>query len=578
VLAAAGAVIGAWAQSAPVPVIHPVALTDDPVPGIAGAYFDILLPPQIDAAGNVLFEAFLYGPIIDESNYMAVLYGPPDDPQVVVWMGQQAPDMPEGVLIGSLLEQVPCVSETGRLAFAPRLVGPDITAGINDKALFVGPPGDFRKVLQGGDQAPGCESGVYIDVSSGLGFGGILSDHATLRACAYLGGPGVTTDNDRVFWTGDREGLGLAYREGMPAPGLPAGIILIGMDYPAHDDAGQLGFRGFLQGPGITSANYCGHWLGPPGALAKTARESEPADMFGPGVTWKTVGRQVTEINSMGDLAELAFIQGTGVSTADDDVLLVIEPDGCDVLGREGDSALGAEPGVYLSLLGTCLINDGRQAFYYAKLAGEGVTAGNQWALYFGRYAAPGMTMRSEDPAPTFPPGTVLTDLGGPALAALSDTGYIAMPTQIAGPGVSDADKVVLWLRHAVVQRWVPLLRSGAQLAGRTVYASSGLDFNGFGTRTGGADGQPQSLNDAGMLAICLDFTDGSQGVFRIDPPVFGDADGDGDLDGGDLALSVDCWTGLQSAGLPPDCDVFDLDVDSDFDLADWAMLQQLQR
>jgi hypothetical protein len=60
-----------------------------------------------------------------------------------------------------------------------------------------------------------------------------------------------------------------------------------------------------------------------------------------------------------------------------------------------------------------------------------------------------------------------------------------------------------------------------------------------YSNRTGGADGRYQSMNDLGMLAIVLQFTDGTEGVFRISPPVFGDANCDGTLDESDIAPFV---------------------------------------
>src|SRR4030042_753137 len=107
---------------------------------------------------------------------------------------------------------------------------------------------DLRKVLQGGEQAPGCEAGVYVDFSSGTGFGGMVSDNGTLCVAGDLGGPGVTSANDRAMWTGTRENLELVYREGMQAPGCAAGVHFAAADFVAHNDAGQISFRGSLLG------------------------------------------------------------------------------------------------------------------------------------------------------------------------------------------------------------------------------------------------------------------------------------------------------------------------------------------
>jgi len=70
-------------------------------------------------------------------------------------------------------------------------------------------------------------------------------------------------------------------------------------------------------------------------------------------------------------------------------------------------------------------------------------------------------------------------------------------------------------------------------------------------------------------------FTDGTHGVFRILPAVFGDGDQDGDVDLADWSLMHGSLTGPEG-GMPPDCGLFDLDADGDVDLADHRLFQQL--
>jgi hypothetical protein len=158
----------------------------------------------------------------------------------------------------------------------------------------------------------------------------------------------------------------------------------------------------------------------------------------------------------------------------------------------------------------------------------------------------------------------------------LNDVGDIVVPTQIAGPGITAENKVVLWLRHRVLQRWVLLLRSGDELDGRTIYAEDEGEMARYDYGTGGSDGQGQSFNDLGMLVTRVEFTDGTHGFYRISPPVFGDGDGDGVVDDNDWALLLDCWTG-PGGSVRPECAVFDLDLDGDVDLVDQQMFEQLR-
>jgi len=57
-------------------------------------------------------------------------------------------------------------------------------------------------------------------------------------------------------------------------------------------------------------------------------------------------------------------------------------------------------------------------------------------------------------------------------------------------------------------------------------------------TNSGGEDGGRELLNDTGLLAFSLEFTDASFGIFTLDvSPTLGDYDGDGVVSSGDLNL-----------------------------------------
>ena len=561
-------------SSAPPAVIEYVAHQGDPVPGIPDAYFASLSRPRIDGGGNVLFVAGLAGPGIDSTNDLAILYGPPGGLEIILREADQVPDMPAGVVVDNLYYSGDAVSETGWIQLTAQIAGPGIEPDFNDLVVLVGPPGDMRKVIQTGDQAPGCDLGVYVTAAGG--FGGILSDNGTVRVDGSLAGPGVWVGNDRAMWIGTRDELALVFREGMQAPGCPAGVLLKTPDYISFNDQAQVSFRCTLAGEGVTYDNDMGRWVGAPGDLHLVAREGDPVPGMAEGVTWKGAGGSDTT-NAWGVVYEGGPIQGPGVTSDNDMVVFVGQWDELVFCGREGDPVPEIGSGVTLGAVGSCLTNNRNEVFYQTSFIGPGITESNKWAMYFGPIAEGRLELRDGDSAPTFPAEVALWRVVGiPGNTAMNDIGGIVAPTLIDGPGVTAEDKVVLWYRHPILRRWVPLLRSGGSVLGRTVWAEDEYDFaHGFSTRTSGSDGWYQSFNDAGQLALGLAFTDGTEGVFRISPPVFGDGDEDGDVDLDDASLMHDCMQGPDD-GMPADCDAFDLDLDDDVDLADHALFQQL--
>jgi hypothetical protein len=285
------------------------------------------------------------------------------------------------------------------------------------------------------------------------------------------------------------------------------------------------------------------------------------------------VGTGLTQLNGAGDVVQEGCIQGPGVTPSNDRVLYLGDPGDLVLAGRAGDPVPSVGPDVAVALLGVTLISDGGEALYRVKFSGTRISDANQWAMYLGPYGAATLTLRDGDVAPTFGLRTTLWRVNAvPNLAGMNSVGDIVTPTQIQGSGVTDADQAVLWMRHHVLQRWVPLLRSGMEVDGRTLYAEDETAFPCGAT--GGSDGRHRMLNDSAVLAMRLDFTDGTHGVFRISFP-FGDGNHDGQVDLADFSLMQSCWSNPER-GSGGDGAVFDMDADGDVDLADMAMFQQL--
>jgi len=512
-------VLKGWGEdcSPPAVSITPVAHVGDPVPGLDDISYAYLIGPLIDDAGNVLFRTFLAGDSIDSTNYVAYLYGPPSGLEVIAWMGQPAPDMGGQVLLKSLDGFKPYISETGWITFMSELSGEGIIEDYNDMAAFAGPPDDLRVVLQGGDQAPGLDEGIIIDVDSWTWFGGLPSDDGTIMFVGTLTGPGVDESNDLAAWLGPRDDLELVYREGMDAPGTEPGVTFWAASMAVYNNA-SYAFLGILTGDGIDETNKHGRWIGPPGGLELVAREGDPAAGFPEGVIYTTVANLVAT-NNHGETNVWAQIAGPGITEDDHRVIYAGSPNDLVLVSQTGDPAPEAGPEVEVAKLGNSLINDQREILYKVTYRGASIDDLNKWAIYFGPYESPRLELRDGEHAPFFPLNTKLFYMGGVmSIAAMNDIGDIVAPSEITGPGVPDDADVILWMRHRELERWVPLLGSGTVIDGRTVYAAEPGDIgDGYANKTGGSDGYSQSLNDNRQLAVKLEFTDGTHGIYLIE-------------------------------------------------------------
>ena len=226
-----------------VPVLK-CAHVGEAVPQVPGATFDYLWPPGIDAAGNVLFSGYMAGAGITSANDEGLWFGQPGAAMLVARDGWAAPDLP-GIVYSGVASISEAVSETGWIVFTAFISGPGVTPEVNDRAVFCGPPGDFRLVKRTGDSVP--ELGPNIVISGTESMGAIISDNGTIFVGAGLGGSGLPPTYNRAYWVGPRDGMELAAWHGMPVQGCAdcePGVYLAGVGGFSFNDAGQVAFGG----------------------------------------------------------------------------------------------------------------------------------------------------------------------------------------------------------------------------------------------------------------------------------------------------------------------------------------------
>ncbi len=498
--------------------------------------------------------------------YDALWYRGPDGLEVIAYEGMQAPDMPAGVTYRWMFEHL---AECGWIGITAFVQGPGIVPGFNDLVNFAGPPGDIGKVLQGVDPAPGLEPGTIIDASRGTGLTAFLSDNATMRVMAWLAGPGIDESNDQAIWIGPPEDLQLIWRKGMEAPGT-GGARFAWADQVVFNDDRQIAFRGGLvREPGIDYTNDSGVWTGGVIGLELLGRERSPA----PGTSDLFSVLSGVSINDQGDVAFGGAVDPRGGPLDYEPGLWLHTDDETVLLARAGDMMREIGRDVQLVSVSSPYVASDRSIFYRTKYEGPGIDSCNAWAMWYGPFGQAQEDLRDTEHAPTFPSDVRWSAVGGaPSLTAMNDLGDIVIGAEVVGPDISDADKVVVWFRDSLRASWFPLIRSGTQIRKRIVLIPDRTDLlSSYWNKTSGSDGWLQSFNDAGQLAIRLEFADGSHGVFvaRFEWP--GDSDGDRDLDLLDLASLQRCY-GKLVPGAQSECRPFDLDDNGFVGLSDYSL------
>ncbi|MEK6642630.1 MAG: thrombospondin type 3 repeat-containing protein [Planctomycetota bacterium] len=239
---------GIWCRTAGGPM-RMIAREGDVIPNVPvgsgwpvgfvnyGGYFS---NPIINAGGQVAFSVNLnYATLalFSESNTMA-------PPRVVAYAGQLAPGL-GNVTFANFPSYT--INNDGNLAFNAILAGPGVTPNVNDNSTWVEDGGALHMIARTGDAAPG--GGHYM-----LLYPPALSGQGEVAYCGYLisGIDGVDSTNDVAIYKYTTPGgtVELVARDGMAAPGMPAGVTFaLPVNNPSINDAGQVAFYSLLIGP-----------------------------------------------------------------------------------------------------------------------------------------------------------------------------------------------------------------------------------------------------------------------------------------------------------------------------------------
>ncbi|MFN3166892.1 MAG: choice-of-anchor tandem repeat NxxGxxAF-containing protein [Phycisphaeraceae bacterium] len=514
--------IGVWSDAGG--PLGLVARTGDNAPGtepdVVFNGFDI---PLLNSAGDIAFRGTVTFPGANasfnnrEGIWSDTAGGPLD---LIVRGGEAAPGTGPGVFFERIL--YPVFNNAGDIAFVGALTGPGLNPDpdVNDTGgIWSVSAGVTGLVARRADAAPGTGPGVVFTEFTNPVLGGA----GTAAFRGSLGGPqGASVTNSRGIWSGAGGSVGLVTRLGDAAPGTGPGIVFSGIDNEVSiNNAGDVAFLAFLEGPGVDITNGRGIWAGSQGTLQLVVRSGEPAPGTGPGVVFRNSFNSFSsiEFNSKGDTAFIAFLDGPGVNETNNTGVWSGSSGSLELIAREGDAAPGTETGVVFDRLVTpfsdsLALNGSGDVAFTGLLTGTGVDATNDYGIW-------------------------ATDRAG-ILQLIAREGDLF-----------DVDD------DPLVEDW------------RTIAAVDML----YGNDSNSDGGGPNSFNDRGQLAFRLAFTDGTSGIFvaNVSQILPGDTDGDGDIDDADLATAFSNYTGpvgTLGGKTPADGDT---DGDGDIDDADLA-------
>jgi hypothetical protein len=434
--------------------------------------------------------------------------------------------------------------------------------GENDFGIWVGKRNNLEIIGREGQLAPDG-SGLHFNSFSGLWIQGLADDRAVLYL-AYLdqNDPGVTEGTDDTIWFGSPDNQDLVYRApqfsqvplfyftadgrvgsgpelfGEPGNLLPvippnysppgAGDDQIVFTSPhAINDVGQMSAIAYLNDP-ETAPGYCctGAWFFDANAPAQVQKiavgtlsgdegitPAEPA----PGTPHLFHQFYATTLNNQGRVALMATVDAPENQTG----IWTWQAGQLDLLVREGDPApiTGESLTIANFTANTSSpvgpqINGRNEVMFLAQLAGAGVDATNDRAMFIGESTADlRLIAREGSQAPGLDEGVVFEkfsrfDFGPYNEPALNARGQVLFPAILAGPGVDQTNDNSYWVttpsgRLLLVAREGDYIELAPGISGY-IYA---IDV---APAVGGEDGRGMAINDRGKIALSIIGSDGS--------------------------------------------------------------------
>jgi len=321
-----------------------VARENDPAPGTTGLIygsaninFNTFSFPRVNEQGRVAFQSFVSDPVNSiNQNTNGIWAETAGGAQLVALEGGPAPSPPGGNF--QLNITTPHFNSAGEVLFFGAI------GGINDGALWLGPPGGVQFVIEEGDPAPGIP-GVSLSGTSGVSVPNGLNDGGNIAFKSRL--TGGSSQNEAIFFGPGANVAAIApvVRKGdaAPVPG-ETGLAFDFLAAPLLSGNNDLAFTSGLSGTGVDSTNDSAVWIAKSAGagafdLTMIAREGDRAPGTGTGVVFASSSAfGQLALNKLGQVAFVGRLTGTGVDGDSDAGLWATDLAGeLQLIAREGD-------------------------------------------------------------------------------------------------------------------------------------------------------------------------------------------------------------------------------------------------
>ncbi len=477
--------------------------------------------PVIDGAGKAAFLAAT-GSSFELSNVWS-------ETDAGLRLVARAGDAAPGLSVAFSQFEELTMTDGGIMGFKALLSGPKITVE-NRESIWLDRHGALTLVARAADEAPDpTKARRFLRFESPAAVNG----DGKMAFFARTRDKELEVVQDSGFYALSTNGLASIAAAAGSAISNESGVVFNAQSFeaPFADDpvvnaAGVTVFRGFIEGPGVNETNMNGLWQYDPHSGLRLLLRGGDAAAGIPGATFVSFP-SIPTINNKGDTAFLAFYHPANNAARESSAIQSSTTEQTIHMGmwmrhssgelqslfKLGDDAPGvAGDAQFVDVFDPVMNGAGRIAIV-AAIDGTAVTPTSEVGIWSNGLSADGgleLIARQGDSAPGNT-GMVFGVFLEPSMNAPGQTAFMATGYDPAMPlGMSQT--VGIWGEdRSGVLRLVVESGQLLEVAPGDVRQVASVSF---ASETGGQDGKPRGLNDAGQLAFHATFVDGSSGIF----------------------------------------------------------------